>query len=334
MLSIKKNFKSGEIIVRENTLGNSAYIIDSGRVEVSKNIGNQRIVFTTLEKGMIFGEMSLVDNSPRSATVTAITDTTVTVLSKANFQQFLKQNTAVSTIFRVLTDRLRETDVMVCPLRLTNFYYSLASLIYYLSRSNGQRVGDELRIEEKFLIDECCTILAIDRSYIEKVVNRLAFTKLIKLEKDYLKGIENRYIFIPSEELFYQFVEFLKRQSVKEDGEENEDFKMLSDNEFSVLRVLVDNIADYQPETGRNSTNYERYLDTAKDLAKISTEEADKIIQKHVTSGLFKFTVDTENQTRLLVCNRPEELEKDLARQAGLRTLQKMVNLLKTLASN
>ena len=49
VLNIKKKFKPGEIIVHENTLGNSAYIIETGKVEVSKNIGNQRVVFTKLD---------------------------------------------------------------------------------------------------------------------------------------------------------------------------------------------------------------------------------------------------------------------------------------------
>lgn len=334
MLSIKKTFKPGEVIVREKTLGNSAYIIDSGRVEVSKNIGNQRIVFTILDKGSIFGEMCLVDNSPRSATVAALTETAVTVLSKTNFQQFLKQNPAAATIFQVITERLRATDGLVNPLRLTNFYYSLSSLIYYLARAEGQRNNDELRIEEAFLIDECCTILAVERSLVEKAVNRMAFTKLLRLEKKYDKGAELRFVVIPSQEQYYQFIEFLKNQSAAETGEESGDYKILPDNEFALLKVLVENVTEYQPGVGRCSTNYERYLETAKDLLKISTEEADKIIQRYVNGGLFKFTIDQENKTRMLVCNRPEELENDLEKQSGLRTFHKMVNLLKTLANN
>ena len=59
-----------------------------------------------------------------------------------------------------------------------------------------------------------------------------------------------------------------------------------------------------------------------------------KIVQKHVTRGLFKFTVASENQTRSLVCNRPDELVEELEKQTSLRSFKKMVNLLKTLASN
>jgi len=184
VLNIKKTFKPGDIIVRENTLGNSAYIIESGKVEVSKNIGNQRVVFTTLEKGSIFGEMCLVDNSPRSATVTTLEETVVTILSKTNFQQFLMQNPAAQSIFQVITERLRQTDVLVNPLRLTNFYYSLTSLIYYLALAVGNEKDGELSLENEFLLNECCTILAVDRSLAEKVVNRMVFTKLVRLDKN------------------------------------------------------------------------------------------------------------------------------------------------------
>ena len=185
MVNIKKNFKPGEVIVRENTLGNSAYIIESGKVKVSKNIGNQRIVFTKLGKGAIFGEMCLVDNSPRSATVIALKETTVTILSKANFQQFLKQNPAAHTIFKVLADRLRETDIMVNPLRLTNFYFRLCSLIYYLARAAGSRLEGELHLDHDFMLRECCTILAMEKDLLEKIINRMVFIKLVRLDKKY-----------------------------------------------------------------------------------------------------------------------------------------------------
>jgi len=70
-----QQFEPGQVIIRENTPGDSAYIILSGRVEVTKRIEGQPVVLVRLGPGSIFGEMSLLDGSPRSATATAMETT-------------------------------------------------------------------------------------------------------------------------------------------------------------------------------------------------------------------------------------------------------------------
>jgi CRP-like cAMP-binding protein len=57
-------FEPGQVILRENTPGDSAYIILSGQVEISKVIEGQRVVLDRLGPGSIFGEMSLLTEGP------------------------------------------------------------------------------------------------------------------------------------------------------------------------------------------------------------------------------------------------------------------------------
>jgi diguanylate cyclase len=70
-------YKSGEIIIRENDQGETAYVIETGRVEVTKDLQGKNIHLTYLYPGETFGEMSMIDDKPRSATVTAADDTEV-----------------------------------------------------------------------------------------------------------------------------------------------------------------------------------------------------------------------------------------------------------------
>ncbi len=334
MPDIKKKFKPGEVIIRENTPGNNAYIIQSGKVEVSKNFGNQRVVFTILDKGSIFGEMCLVDNMPRSATVTALEETTVTILSQVNFKQSLKQNPAVETIFKVITNRLRETDIMVNPLRSTNFYFSLCSLIYYLSRAEGSKLEGKLHLDYDFVLRECCMILAMEKDLVEKVMNRMVFTKLIRLDKEQKPDRERRILVIPNPELFKQFIDFLQDQSVIGDKEAVQESRLLSDKTYKVLKVLVENVEDYKPETGKSSVSYDKYLSAVEDLLNIPKEKTDKLLKPLIKSELFRITIDSANNISQLVCNNPKKLIDVLSKQTSLRTFEKMVNLLKSLAAN
>ena len=330
MYTVKKTFKSGELIVRENTLGSSAFIIDKGKVEVSKRIGTQRIVLSQLEKGSIFGEICLVDDFPRSATVTALEDTTVTIISKNAFSQLLNTNPALATIFRVLACRLRQTDGLINPLKLSNLYYSLCSLVYYLAKAEGEMNEDELTLDYDKLVDECCTILALEKALVEKVIHRLIFTRLVNFGKK-PEGEEKKLI-IPDSDQFKEFINFLRIQSAESLDQVKTDVQALPDNTFQILKTLVEKTEEFKPRVEKISVQYERCLEIVENLLNFSKEETDKLFQPLINNGIFNMVVNPATNTRQLVCNHPDRILQEIEKQESLKKFQKMVDLLKTLA--
>ena len=106
----KKYFKKGAKIIEEGTLSDCAYIIESGRVQVSKSMSNgEEQVIGILEENDIFGEMSLIDSLPRSATVLALEDCTISVITPEIFKSLSKHNPeALMPILKILASRLRK----------------------------------------------------------------------------------------------------------------------------------------------------------------------------------------------------------------------------------
>jgi CRP-like cAMP-binding protein len=80
-----KNFKKGELICQEDSLGGEMYVIISGKAQVYKMIDDNRIDLACEEEGDFFGEISLLINCPRTASVVAVEDTEVLILSKSSF---------------------------------------------------------------------------------------------------------------------------------------------------------------------------------------------------------------------------------------------------------
>ena len=80
-----KNFKKGERICQEDSFGGEMYVILSGKAQVFKMIDGHRIDLAYEEEGDFFGEISLLINCPRTASVVAVEDTEVLVLSKTSF---------------------------------------------------------------------------------------------------------------------------------------------------------------------------------------------------------------------------------------------------------
>ena len=104
-------FKPNTKVIEEGDLGDWAYIVEAGSLEVSKiNDQNNKQILGRLKENDIFGELGLIDGLPRSATVTALEDCTVKVLTKESFNSLTASNPeALMPIFKVLASRLRST---------------------------------------------------------------------------------------------------------------------------------------------------------------------------------------------------------------------------------
>lgn len=89
-------YHRGEIVFLQGDTGDAMYIIQSGAVEVSQSLNGQRKVIAILEKGDLFGEMALLQNEVRSATVTAICRTRLITLTKTQLVGRLKRDPDVS----------------------------------------------------------------------------------------------------------------------------------------------------------------------------------------------------------------------------------------------
>lgn len=107
-------YPMGDIIFSEGEIGNDMFILQSGTVELIKSIAGETKVLATLEKGDFFGEMSVLEDLPRTATARAKTDVEVVRINGATFDTMLKANTEIAVrMMRKLSRRLREVTSML-----------------------------------------------------------------------------------------------------------------------------------------------------------------------------------------------------------------------------
>ena len=107
-----RNFAKGKTIFKEGDQGDEFFIVVRGQVEIRS--GNR--LLETVGEGGLFGEMALIDDGPRSATVIALTDVTVAPIKEAQFL-FLVRNTPFFAlkVMRVLAIRLRRQNKALGP---------------------------------------------------------------------------------------------------------------------------------------------------------------------------------------------------------------------------
>ncbi len=98
---------AGTLIMKQGEAGNSAYLIQSGSVEVTTAHEEKKIVLAKLEMGQIFGEMALIFDEPRVASVTALEDCNLIVITRQSFKQKLeKSDPTIRAIVQMFSQRM------------------------------------------------------------------------------------------------------------------------------------------------------------------------------------------------------------------------------------
>jgi CRP/FNR family cyclic AMP-dependent transcriptional regulator len=114
----RQMYRKSEIIFEEGSTGSEMYLFHSGRVSLSvKQNQAERVPLVVLDPGDFFGEMALVDDSPRSATASAIEDgTELIAMDRARFLFMVRQQPEFAlSLMHTLCQRLREMDKRFSP---------------------------------------------------------------------------------------------------------------------------------------------------------------------------------------------------------------------------
>jgi hypothetical protein len=110
-MEILETFKPGETVIEEGTKGTSAYVILSGTVDVIKRSGSNEMIMATLGQGQVFGEMGLIEDRHRSATVRARSELEVRTINRESFNELLRTKPSILIpIMKSLFERLRQVS--------------------------------------------------------------------------------------------------------------------------------------------------------------------------------------------------------------------------------
>ena len=109
--AVEQSYTAGQDIVRQGDTGVGAFILKSGRVEAVQDRAGHQHKLAELKTGDVFGEMALLDEFPRSATVRAVEPTTCLGIQRWHFRGILESHPQIAlALLPVLTKRLRNAE--------------------------------------------------------------------------------------------------------------------------------------------------------------------------------------------------------------------------------
>ncbi len=174
--SKSQKFKKGTLIFNEGEVSDVAYIIDQGQVEIFIPNGTNDISVSVLEQGQIFGEMGVIDDSPRAASARAKTDCVISLVKKDQLQERIQSSDpVVRLVIRRLLSRVRSN------LKLTvgeETHQDLRQSLGFPNHADDSDVVEKIKFEQDL-------VSALDN---EEFV--LHFQPIIDLKDDRLCGFE------------------------------------------------------------------------------------------------------------------------------------------------
>jgi CRP/FNR family transcriptional regulator, cyclic AMP receptor protein len=151
---VVRTFPKSTILIAEGDVGDSLYIILSGRVKVyASNAAGREVVINFHGPGEYVGEMSL-DGEPRSASVVTLEPTTCAIVNRAQFRDFLAQNPDFAQhLIQTLIHRCRGATENVKSLALSDVYGRLVRLLNALAVEHGGHQVVEERLTQQDIAD-------------------------------------------------------------------------------------------------------------------------------------------------------------------------------------
>jgi CRP-like cAMP-binding protein len=181
---VEVNLSRGDELFVEGDPGDRLYVIVEGKFKLGTTSGDGReSLLAVLGPGEMFGELSLFDPGPRTATATAITDSKVLGLGHEDLGPWLEGRPGVSkALLEALAQRLRRTNEALADLVFSDVPGRVAKALLELSEKFGTRRDDGLYVSHDMTQEELAQLVGASRETVNKALAEFAQRGWVKLE--------------------------------------------------------------------------------------------------------------------------------------------------------
>ena len=177
-------YRRGETIFHKEEPGQSLFVIESGAVRIYLPTPQDNdLTLAVLGAGDFFGDMSLLDGLPRSASAAAASDASLLVLERRDFMALLSSRpSAALAILTVVARRLRETDEMASDLAFLDVGGRLAKKLLELAASHGAPSGRGLLLNLPLTQEELANMIGVTRESVNRQLAEFRRAGLLRME--------------------------------------------------------------------------------------------------------------------------------------------------------
>lgn len=177
-----REFSQGTVLFREGEPGREMYVVQRGRVDISKRAGDVETILSSLGPGEFLGEMAILNDKPRSATATCAEDSRLLVIDARTFEAMIRSNAEISVrMIKKLADRLQRADDQIENL----LFADASSRVVHFLATAAERVargpgGHRVAVAPR----ELGAHVGVRPGQADEVVARLLEASIVSVEAD------------------------------------------------------------------------------------------------------------------------------------------------------
>ncbi|MCU1587449.1 MAG: transcriptional regulator, Crp/Fnr family [Frankiales bacterium] len=178
------DYARGQTVFAEGEQGDNLYIVLSGKVKIGRRASDGREnMLSVMGPSDMFGELSLFDPGPRTATATVVTDARLASLAHASLRPWIADRPDIAEqLLRVLARRLRRTNDALADLIFTDVPGRVAKQLLALSERFGSQEADGLRVHHDLTQEELAQLVGASRETVNKALADFAARGWVRVD--------------------------------------------------------------------------------------------------------------------------------------------------------
>jgi CRP-like cAMP-binding protein len=166
------DYSRGEVVFTEGEQGDTLFIVLSGKVKIGRRAADGREnMLSVMGPSDMFGELSLFDPGPRTATATVLTEGRLASLAHTSLRPWINDRPEIAEqLLRVLARRLRRTNDALADLIFTDVPGRVAKALLALAERFGTEEGDGLRVHHDLTQEELAQLVGASRETVNKAL--------------------------------------------------------------------------------------------------------------------------------------------------------------------
>jgi CRP/FNR family cyclic AMP-dependent transcriptional regulator len=207
-----RDYDAGAVLFEEGQPGDYMYVVQTGEVEIRRQVGETERVLAVLPSGEFFGEMAILNGRPRSATAVCRSDCRLLVIEGKTFEAMLRARPEIALrIIKSLANRLESANQHVELLLLPTANHRVVQCMRHMAEEQMQLAGAQFNPGTAILvpkqIEDIALRVGLPVHEVVEVVDRLRSARLVLMAED--AGIEGDGFIVPEVGRLLEFLEFL-----------------------------------------------------------------------------------------------------------------------------
>lgn len=196
-----KEFPKGTVLFKEGDPGKEMYVVQSGKVNITKTVRDTEKILATLGAGEFFGEMSILNNKPRSAGAVMAEDGKLLVIDPRTFEAMIRGNVEIAVrLIKKLSDRLQDADEQIENLLLRDPNSRVVHHLLQLALKRGKDVPQGKLVSVN--LAELNGRMGLLLEEVQEAINRTAKARII--------AVVPEGVVVPDTNKMQKYLEFLE----------------------------------------------------------------------------------------------------------------------------